>query len=99
MDVVSEGLYVVIDVGIEMRAGLSFETAALNHVAEMRDDAGFNDALAVFVEINSPGIAGAFGKQFEDVFGGMIPPNAGVEARALAIGRAGFADIGMGKDA
>src|SRR5712672_1872904 len=99
MDVIGEGLDVFINVRIEMGAGLAFETAALNHVEEMRNDAGFDDALAVFVKVDAPGIAGAFGEQFENVFGGMITPDTRVEAGAFAVWRAGFADVGVSKNA
>src|SRR5262245_356032 len=90
VDVVGEGLDVVVNVGVEVRASLPVKTAALNHVEEMRNNAGFDDALAVFIEVNAPGIAGAFGEQFENVFGGMITPDAGIQACALAVRRAGF---------
>src|SRR5882672_6403074 len=99
MDVIGEGLDVVVNVRIEMRASLSFKAAALNHVKEMRDDTGFDDALAVFVEVDAPRIAGAFGEQFERVLGWMITPDTGVQAGAFAVWRAGFADVGVSENA
>src|SRR5947209_19629316 len=89
----------VIDVRIEMQAGLQSETTALDDVEEMRDHAGFDETLAVLVEVNSPGIAGAFAEQLEDFFGGMIAPDASIDVRALAIRRAGLSDVGVGEHA
>jgi len=79
VNVVGNGLDVVIDVRIEMRAGLAMVARTLNDVEQMRDNTGFNEALAVFIEINAPGIARAFGEKLEAVFGGVIAPDAGVE--------------------
>ena len=95
MNMIGNGFDVVVNVRIEMRAGLALVTAALNHVEQMRNDAGFDDALAVLVEIDAPRIAGAFGKQFEHMLGRMITPDAGVDARAFAVRRAGLADVRM----
>src|SRR5437588_13107494 len=85
MDMIRDGFDVLVSVGVEMGAGLALKTSALNHVEQMRDDAGFDEALAIFVEINSPGVAGAFAKKLKNVFGGMIARHAGVDARALAV--------------
>src|SRR5256885_235623 len=62
-------------IDVEMLAALPLETPALNHVPEVRNHAGLDETLAVFVEVNAPRIARAFCKHFEDVFGGMIPPH------------------------
>src|SRR5436190_18304571 len=86
-------LDVVIDVRIEMRTSLMSESSTLNHMEQMRDDAGFDDALAILVEINAPGIARAFGKNFEFVFDGVVAPYARVDPRALAVRRTRLADI------
>src|SRR5207245_9361251 len=93
VNVIGNGLEVVINVGIEMRTGLPLVARALNDVEQVWNDAGLDEALALFVEVNAPGIAGAFGEDLEAVLGGMIAPNAGVDARALAVGRAGLADV------
>src|SRR2546423_15607790 len=53
-----------------MFAALAFVAGALNDMPEMRNDAGFDEALAALVEIDSPRIACAFGKYLEDVPGG-----------------------------
>src|SRR5260370_31689293 len=47
----------------------------------------------MLIEIYARGIAGAFPEDLENVFGGMIAPNPGVDAGALLVGRAGFADV------
>src|SRR4051812_2680600 len=59
----------------------------------MRDHAGFDVALAVFVEVNAPWVARPFGEKFKYAASGMITPDAGIDARAFAVGRAGFADV------
>src|SRR5207249_3620293 len=40
----------------EMFAPLAFDARAVNHMPEVRDDAHLRPKLAVFIEINSPGI-------------------------------------------
>src|SRR5262245_3172867 len=95
MNVIGDRLDVVVDVGVEMRSGLAGEPAALNHVEQMGNNAGFDNALAILVKIDAPRIAGALGEDFEFMSHGMIPPNARVDASALAVWRAGPADIRM----
>src|SRR5205814_8524125 len=57
----------------------------------MRDDAGGEKGLAMRVEVESPGIAGAFCKDIE-LFGGIIvAPDRGVHLNV--------ADLGMREDA
>ena len=65
--VVGDGLDVVVRVRIEMLARLALVAAALNHVVEMGDDAGGDEHLAVCIEIDAPGVAGAVGEDLEDV--------------------------------
>src|SRR5690349_2096578 len=55
MDVVRDGLDVVVNVRIEMRTRLPGETATLDDMKEVRDYAGFDEALAVLVKVNAPG--------------------------------------------
>src|SRR5207247_9568773 len=78
-------------IDVEMLAALALEPSALNHLPQMRDHAGLDEALAVFIEVNAPRIARAFRKHFKGAFGGMIPPHAGVHALPLFLGCAGFA--------
>src|SRR5205807_4477445 len=88
---------VVINIGVEMRSRLTMVMASLRDMEQMRNYARFHDALAMLVEIYAPGIAGAFAEKLEDMFGGMIPPDAGIDGRAFVVGRPGLADFRMGK--
>src|SRR5439155_361616 len=60
---------------------------------EMRDHAHLGEELAVFVEVNAPGIAAAFSEHFENSPGRMITPDAGVHQLALSLGHARSADM------
>ena len=85
--VVGDRLDVVVGVGIEMLARLPLVPAPLDHVIEMRDDAGRDDHLAAGVEVDAPGVAGAVGEDLEDVPGRVVAPDARVD-RACARRRA-----------
>src|SRR5438552_11319971 len=95
MKMVGNAFDVVEDIRIEVLAALPFKTTALNHVPKMRNHAGFDDTLAMFIEINSPRVARALGKKLEAVPRGMITPDAGSDRCALAIRRSRFADLRM----
>src|ERR1041384_5981690 len=82
-----------------MLTALPFDARAMDHVPEMRDHAHLSPKLAVFIEINSPGIAAAFGENFEGVPSRMITPDAGVHPLTLAWCRAGTADMARTKNA
>src|SRR5688572_6240724 len=97
MNMVGDGFDIVVNVRIEVRTRLPMITPALDHVEQMRNDTGLNETLASLVKVDSPGIAGAFGKYFEDFFGGMITPYAGIDASPFAVGRSRFADVGVRK--
>ena len=77
---VGDRLDVVVGVGIEVLPGLPLIPAALNHVIQVRNHAGGEEGLAVVVEIDAPGIAGAVGEDFEFVPRRVIAPDAGVDA-------------------
>src|SRR6266850_5899999 len=47
----------------------------------------------MFIEIDTPRIARAFGENFELVLNRMITPHAGIDARAFAIRSAEFTDV------
>src|SRR5207244_440014 len=70
------------DVDVVMLPALALVARALNHVPQVRDDARFNNALTVLIEIDTPGIARAFGENFELVFGRMVPPHRRIHALA-----------------
>ncbi len=99
MTVVGNGRDVGERIGVEMLARLPLIAPALNHVETMRNHARLAEGLAIFVEVESPWIARPLGKNFEDVLGGMVAPDPGVEWLALCVRRTGLADPRMGKDA
>src|SRR5204862_896064 len=77
----------------KMFAALAFEARALDHVKEVRDDAHLGPELAVFVEVDAPGITAALGENFEHVPLGMVAPATGVHPLTLAIRRARLAGM------
>src|SRR5262245_38679788 len=97
VDVIGDRLDIVIDVGIKMRASLPVVASTLNNVEQVRDHAGLDKALAIWIEINAPGIARSFREHFEHLFDRMIAPHPGVDASAFAVGGAGLSDVRMGE--
>ena len=83
----------------EMLASLSLDARAMDHVPKVRDDAHLSPKLSIFVEIDSPRIAAAFGKHFKTVASGMITPDAGIHPLPSRFGRARFAHIARTKNA
>src|SRR5690349_8839972 len=92
---VGNSLNVGVRVRIEVLACLPLIPGALNHVIQVRNDAGRTERLAVIVEINTPRIAGAFGKDLELVALRMKSPDARVKGHALSLRRARLADVRM----
>src|SRR4051812_26296179 len=92
---VGNGFDVVENVRIIMLAALALISRTLNHVPEMRNHAGLDEALAVLVKVHSPGIAGALRKALKNMFCGMIAPHSGSNRCAFTIGRTRFANVGM----
>ena len=76
-----------------MLARLPLISGALNHVIQVRYDAGRAKRLAMVVEIEAPWIAGTFGKDFERVTGGVITPEARVDGHALRLRRTRLAHV------
>src|SRR5438477_598673 len=74
VEVVGDRLNVGIGVRIEMVAGLALETASLDHVEAMRDDARLNESLTMIVEVDAPGIARPLGENFKDVARRVVAP-------------------------
>src|SRR5438552_10987532 len=95
MKMIGNGFDIVEDVWIEVLAALPFVASALDHVPQMRNDAGFDETLSMLVEIDAPGIARAFGEELKDAPGRMETPNAGSYGRALAWRSPRFANVGM----
>ena len=79
-----------------MLARLPLVAAALNHLVQVRDDAGGEERLAEVVEIDAPGVARAVGEDLEHMPRRMVAPDAGVDRRALGVRRAGLADVANG---
>src|SRR5579864_1368536 len=66
---------------------------------KMRDHALGRNSLAPIVEVDSPGVARAFGKKFEAALEGMVSPDPCVQKDPLGIGSARPSDKGSGGDA
>ena len=99
MSVVGDRLDVVVGVGIEMLTSLTLVAGAGQDMVEVRNDAGRVEELPTGVEVQTPGIARAFGENLEDVAGGMEAPDAGVDLLALRLGRARLAHDRVGEHA
>src|ERR1043166_6256258 len=80
-----------------MLTTLPLVARSLNHVPEMGNDAGLDEALAVVVEIHSPRIARAFGEDFKLVLSWMIAPDCGIDPLALVFRGARLAYEGRTK--
>ena len=76
---VGDGLDVVVDVRVEVLAGLALVSRALDDVIQVLDHAGGREGVAVVVEVEAPRIAGAFGEDFEHVLRRMEAPDPAVE--------------------
>src|SRR5262249_29959319 len=68
-------------------------------VEQMRDDARFDEAFAMLVEIEAPRIARALCEDLELVTGRVVAPDASVDRRALLRRSAGLADERVREDA
>ena len=93
--VVGDGLDVVVNVPIKMPTTLPVVASALDHVPQVRDDAGGDEGLPAAVEIQPPRIARAPREDLEFFLGGMIPPHASIERHAVLVRRAGLADLAV----
>src|SRR5438128_2561480 len=79
MPMVGDRLNFAVGEGIERLARLPLISGALNHVVQVRNDAGRAERLPIFVESNAPGIARTFGKYLELVLRRVISPKARVD--------------------
>ena len=73
-------------------ARLPLVAPALYHVVEVRDHAGRGEGVADLVEVDPPGVARALRENLKLVPHRVVPPVAGIELHAIAIGRARLAD-------
>src|SRR5688572_3303291 len=76
MNMVSDGLQVLVNVWIEMLPRLPLIPRPLNDVIQVRNDTRLDTTLAAFVKVDTPGIACPPREQFELAFAGMKPPDA-----------------------
>src|SRR5258706_15088158 len=95
MDMVRKGLDIIINIRVEVRSSLAVVPASLCDMEQVWNHARFHNALAMFVEIDAPGIARAFAEKLEDMFGGMIPPDARIDRCAPAVRCSGLANFRM----
>src|SRR5207244_411686 len=91
MGVIADLAEQAVRIGIETAPRLANVGAAGNDVEEVRNDAGCQKRLAMGVEVEPPGITGAFGKNTELARVRAIAPDGGVHLHA--------ADPGPGEDA
>ena len=98
MPVIGNRANVGIGVLLEVLSPLPEVAGPLHHVEQVGNDAAGQEALSLVIEIDSPGIAGAVGEDFELTPGGVIPPDAGVEAGPFVVPGPGLTDVGVGED-
>ena len=92
-------LDVIVRMDVRMRAGLALVAGALDGMPHVRDDAGFEEGLAVVVPIHAPLVAAAFAPAFEDLAGRVEAPDGTFDEDAFAGRRAGLAHEGAIEDA
>src|SRR5262249_6025577 len=78
---------------VEVLAVHPLVVGAGNEMPEMAVDVVGEEHLAVVVVVKAPRIGGAVGDGLEDFADRVIAPDAAVDADALAVGRAGRADV------
>src|SRR5665213_1763072 len=93
VQMVGDRLDVIVNVRVVMLSALALVVRALDHVPEMRDHTGFDDALALVIEIHAPRIAGSLGKPLEDMADRMVSPHAAVDVNAILARRPRLANI------
>src|SRR5689334_14613966 len=91
--VVGDRLNVGVCVEFEVLARLPLVASALDDVIQVRNHARCAKRLAMIVEVDTPGIAGALGEYFKLLTRWMIAPDARVDRDAFALGRARFANL------
>src|SRR4030095_13258085 len=90
--VVGGGLHQLVKVGIEILAVHTLVMRPGNEMPQVTDHVVGEEWLAVFVPIESPGIGGAVGDDFENFSDRVITPDRAVEENTIFVGRAGLAD-------
>src|SRR5690606_24208082 len=99
VDVIPDVLEVVVDRVAKMEARLALVTRALDHVVEVRDDAGRHERLAVVVPVDAPRVARSPREDLEHAARRVIAPNAGVHAHTVLPGRPRLSDARVVEDA
>ena len=78
VEVIGRGWEQAVGVGAVWAGGAALDVAAEYHVIEMRRDGVGDEELAEAIIVHAPGIGGAFHDRFEDVFDGVVAPDAAV---------------------
>ncbi len=99
VQVVGDGLDVVVGVRVEVVPRLSLIAGSGDDVVQVRNDARRDEGVALLVEVHAPRVAGSVSEHFELVPLRMVSPDARVQRRSLVVGSAGLADFGMREDA
>ena len=79
MQMVCNGLDIVIRMWIEMVTSLANVTSAIDHVIEMRNNARGNERITIIIKVDAPRVACTMSENFKHMFGGMITPHARIE--------------------
>ena len=88
---------VFINIWIKILARLSLKMSPLYRIEHVRNHADRGKRLPHIIEIYSPRITCAFGKNLKRLFRGMIPPNTPINFGSLLLGIANFTHIRMRK--
>src|SRR5690606_26187843 len=97
MDMVSDRFDVVVNVRAKMISCLSDVPASLDHMIQMRYDAGSDEGVPVLIKIDPPGVAGSPAKHFKLMGLGMKPPYTCVDRNSILIGSSRLTDPRMRK--
>jgi hypothetical protein len=81
MNVISDGLNVLINIKIKMGSSLPLKTPSLNHVEQMWNNTRLNHTLTILVKVNSPRIAGSFSKYLKFMSYRVVTPYPSVNPR------------------
>ena len=92
-EVIRRDAFRLFNAGRVVLAALALVAPALNHVEEVRDDAGLNEGVAVFVEVEAPRVARALGEDLEAFLHRLVAPHAGVDELPLRVRRTGDLDV------
>src|SRR5690606_6266359 len=95
MNMIGNGLDIIVGIRIKMLPGLTLISGPLDNVEQMGYYTNGNKWMSIIIEIDSPWVTCALGKDFEFTSCRMVPPYAGIQFGPLVIGGPGFAHVGM----